>query len=88
MWRGYLKIESCNIIHKTVNHSRFFNNPISGVCTNTAEGLNSELKSAISVRNRVKEGVEFYLGEYVWRRQNKGNLFFAFIEALRDIHYD
>lgn len=65
MWKGYLGIESCNIIHKTVNHSRFFKDPISGVCTNTAEGLNSGLKSAIPVRNRVKEGIEFHLGEYV-----------------------
>jgi hypothetical protein len=87
MWKGYLNVERLSMTHLTVNHSVNFKDPVTGACTNTAEGLNSGLKRAIPVRNRVREGLESYLFEYVWRRQNKQRLFEAFIEALRDIHY-
>lgn len=88
MWRGYSNIENLGMNHQTVNHSETFKDPITMACTNTAEGLNSGLKGRIPIRNRVREGIEEHLGKYVWRRQNKHRLFDAFVEALRDIHYD
>ena len=61
---------------------------MTGACTNAAEGLNSGLKRRIPIRNRIRNDIEFHLGEYIWRRQNVGRLFDAFIDALRDIHHD
>jgi transposase-like protein len=87
-WRGYTNLDALGLTHMVVNHSQTFVDPVTSACTNTAEGLNSGLKRRIPIRNRVKEGIEDHLGEYVWRRQNKERLFDAFVEALRDVHYD
>lgn len=88
MWRGYQNLEDFGLTHLTVNHSKTFKDPVSMACTNTVEGLNSGLKRRIPIRNRIEEGIEFHLGEYVWRRQNATRLFDAFCDALRDIHYE
>lgn len=88
MWPGYSNLSALGFVHQTVNHKLFFKDPVTQVCTNTAEGLNSGLKRRIPVRNRVSNSIEEHLGEYIWRRQNKERIFDAFIEALRDIHYD
>jgi transposase-like protein len=88
MWRAYSNIDELGLTHVTVNHSQHFLDPVTGGCTNRAEGLNSGLKRKIPVRNRTGSGIEFHLGEYIWRRQCKDKLFDSFIEALRDMHYD
>lgn len=87
LWRGYSNLNELGMDHLTVNHSQTFVDPISGACTNTVEGINSGLKRKIPVRNRVREGIELHLGEYIWRRQNEDRLFDAFVKAMRDIHY-
>jgi transposase-like protein len=87
MWKGYKDLDEFNMIHLTVNHSQFFKDPITDACTNMVEGVNSGIKRAIPVRNRVESGIEYHLGEYLWRRQNSDNLFNHFIDAIRDIHY-
>jgi ISXO2-like transposase domain len=87
-WRGYSNLNNLGYIHKTVNHSITFKDESTGACTNTAEGLNSGLKSRIPVRNRVENGVGNHLLEYVWRRKNNNTLFRSFVDALRDVHYD
>lgn len=87
-WRGYSNLENLGLTHFQVNHSQTFLDPVTGACTNTAEGLNSGLKRKIMPRNRTREGIEGHLGEYVWRRQNKGFLFDKLVEAIRDIHYE
>jgi transposase-like protein len=89
LWKGYGNIESqLGLTHNTVNHSKCFKDPISGVCTNKVEGLNNALKMKISPRNRVKGGMNDHLLEFIWRRRHRGNLWNAFLKALRDIHYD
>lgn len=88
-WRGYLNItEKLGFDHFSVNHSKEFKNYDTGACTNKAEGLNNGLKMKILPRNRIKNGIEGHLGEYIWRRNNKGNLWNAFIQAMVDMHYD
>jgi transposase-like protein len=88
-WKGYLGIQyDLEVSHATVNHSKFFKDPATQVCTNKAEGLNNGLKMKISPRNRVKDNMEEHLLEYVWRKKNQSCLWSSFIEALRDIHYD
>lgn len=88
MWRGYNGLETLGFIHQSVNHSQNFIDPETLVCTNLVEGLNSGLKRRIPIRNRVRTGIEYHLGEYIWRRQNKGRIFEAFVDCLRDIHYE
>jgi hypothetical protein len=88
-WKGYdgLK-ENLGLEHMTVNHSVCFKEPVTGVCTNKVEGLNNGLKLKVKARNRVRNGIEGHLGEFIWRKRNKECLWSAFIIALRDIHYE
>lgn len=89
MWRSYNSIrETLGFEHLTVNHSINFRDPISGVHTNTIEGLWNGIKIGIAPRNRGKKQIDGHLMEFIWRRQNKGDLWLAFIAAMADIHYD
>lgn len=89
LWKGYTGLNSnLGFCHKKVNHSQTFKDPITGVCTNTVEGLNNGLKLKIKPRNRTKKGITEHLQEFVWRRVNKNRLWDAFIDALKNIHYD
>jgi hypothetical protein len=56
------------IEHITVNHSTDFVDPLTNACTNTAEGPNSGLKRKMPVSNRIRNGIEDHLEEYIWRR--------------------
>jgi hypothetical protein len=88
MHRGYSQIESkLGIQHVTVNHSRHFRDPLTGVHTNTIEGNNNALKIMIKPRNRT-QSVDEHLAEFIWRRKCGADIWGEFISALRDIHYD
>lgn len=83
-WRGYIGIDiSCNVVHQTVNHSRFFRDPITGVCTNTVEGLNRALKSSIPPRYRTNQYASQFVDQFIWMRLNKRSVCDAFIQLLR-----
>lgn len=87
MWRGYSGLNGEAFEHRTVNHSLHFKDPVSGVHTNTVEGMNNALKISIRPRNRTAS-IDDFLSEFIWRRINTGNLWEAFIAALRDVHYN
>jgi ISXO2-like transposase domain len=89
MWRGYLNIENnLDCYHLTVNHSQNFVNPDTGACTNTIEGTWNGLKFRIPPRNRIVNGIDEHLWEFIWRRKNSNNLWDGFLNALRDIIYE
>lgn len=88
-WRGYENITKVlGFEHITVNHSLTFKNTETGGCTNTVEGLNNGLKMKIPARNRTEKHIEAHLSEYIWRKNNKLEIWNAFIKALADIHYE
>lgn len=88
LWKGYAGIAShLEFVHDTVNHSKYFKDPVTGVNTNAIEGTNNALKIQIRPRNRTQD-VDEHLSEFIWRRKNSARLWLAFLEAMRDIHYD
>ena len=88
-WRGYLHIDTdIEVVHRTVNHSKNFVDPDTGVHTNTIEGKWAGLKRRITLRGRVKDTLPEYLFEQIWRARNKGNLWEAFINSMKEVAYD
>ena len=88
-WRGYDWIDQNeNYIHQKVNHSRNFKDPETGAHTNTIEGTWAGIKSNIPKRNRTEGEINSHIFYYIWRKQNKNDLWGAFISALREVHYD
>ena len=74
--------------HHTVNHSICFKDPETGVHTNNVEGMWNGIKINLKPRNRVQEGIDDHLFEYIWRKRNGDRLWEAFIQALEEIHYE
>lgn len=73
--------------HYSVNHSINFVDPITGVHTNTIEGTWNGVKLRIRPRSRVSGSIDLYLAEFLWRRRKEGNLWSAFIEALKEVEF-
>ena len=74
LWKGYSGLAELGIEHGTVNHSKHFKDPETGIHTNTIEGTWAGLKRAIPVRNRSKDSVDEHLQCFIWRRQNERDL--------------
>lgn len=88
LWKAYSSLGSkLGFAHLTVNHSVTFKDPETGAHTNSIEGTWNGLKMFIGARNRVKNGMDEFLFEFIWRRKNTGYLWDDFIGAMRDIHY-
>jgi transposase-like protein len=86
LWRGYNWLDaSDDYVHRTVNHSRGFKDPITGVHTNSIEGTWAAIKAKISKRNRTMDSLRDHLFAFMWRRQHEGRLWEAFLEALKPV---
>lgn len=84
-WKGYNGIaESCGVRHSTVNHSKNFKDPETGVCTNGVEGLNGALKAAVTPRHRTDRYASSCIAEFIWKRENRGRLCEAFLGVLSE----
>ncbi len=71
LWKGYDNLKNIGYKHMTVNHSKNFKDPVTGVHTNTIEGTWNGLKQSIIPRNRNKKNIVLYLKEYQWRKKNR-----------------
>lgn len=71
LWKGYNNLKNIGYKHMTVNHSKNFIDPVTGVHTNTIEGTWNGLKQSIIPRNRNKKDIALYLKEYQWRKKNR-----------------
>jgi transposase-like protein len=89
LWRGYSSLSNINnYTHCTVNHSRNFKDPSTGVHTNHIEGTWFAVKRAIAVRNRTSEHADLHVFEFIWRRKNAEHLWDALLNALSSTHYN
>lgn len=88
MWKSYkTPCEELGLVHMTVNHSVTFKDPVTGVHTNTIEGLNNGLKYQIKPRNRSRKYIRSYLLYFIWRRLHKNNKWECFLDAIRTTEY-
>lgn len=89
MWKAYDSIpEFLNMEHHTVNHSRYFKDPSSGVHTNTIEGVWNGIKSGIKPRSRNRKEIDGHLMEFIWRKTNAERLWEGLLDAMAEIHYN
>ena len=89
LWRGYASINRIlGMEHGTVNHSRHFVDPDTGIHTNTIEGTWCGIKRKIPIRNRSGDTIEKHLLEFIWRRNNCNDLWGGLMRAFRETHYD
>lgn len=87
-WAPYKQAcERAGLEHHVVNHRKHFKDPITGIHTNTIEGVNNGIKNLIKPRNRTRNNINDHLYYYIWRRQNKANIWQSFINALKEIFY-
>lgn len=87
-WKGYrpADMRAMGMRHFTVNHSRHFVDPVTGVHTNTIEGTWNGVKQKINKRHRTHHLVEGYLAQFVFRRMNKGRIWSALSQVIRTAH--
>ena len=92
MWKGYTNIKKNGYIHKTVNHSKNFINPVDGTHTQNIERFWRGLKD---VRKRYQgipsTQIESHIYEYLWRKTcnvNRENSFEATIHMLSDVRWE
>jgi transposase-like protein len=81
-WRGYNELSSTYKAHETVNHSRHFKDPETGVHTNSIEGNWFGVKMQIPPRLRTKDKINLYLVRYMILRNEPGHPMEAIIKYL------
>jgi ISXO2-like transposase domain len=72
--------------HEQVNHERGFVGD-DGRHTNTIEGTWYAVKRKVPVRKRNKKQIQGCLFEFIWRRQNEGNLWNGLVRTLMEVDY-
>ena len=85
-WRAYAQLVTLGYVHQTVNHSRNFTDPVTGVCTNHVEAywcaIKRRFKRMIGTRSEL---VPYYLDEHMWRERYGRTSSLAFINMQRHI---
>ena len=90
-WPAYntiSQLEGHDYKHETVNHSKFYVDPDTGACTNGIEGTWAGVKRMVPIRKRNKKQLQNCLFEFIWRRNNEGNLWNAIMRALAETKYE
>lgn len=84
-WKGYRTdgLLDEGMIHCTVNHSETFVDKETGAHTNSIEGTWSAMKWKIPVRKRTEEDIEGHLFEYMWKANNKEDLWSRLLVAMK-----
>lgn len=72
MWRAYTTLDAnpARYQHESVNHSRYFVDPNTGVHTNNIEAYWSRVKRRFKQMNGTSDGfIPSYLDEFMWRER-------------------
>lgn len=88
-WAAYNGISTIAVdppyIHKTVNHSNYFRNPVTGVHTNNVEAYWSSIKRRFKMLNGTSRSLTAsYLDEHMYRERYGTTYSDAFDSILRD----
>lgn len=68
-WRAYRRLNTMGYTHRTVNHSRNFVDPVTGVCTNQVEGFWSCLKGFLRSKGVMSSPfLPEYIDLFMWRQ--------------------
>ena len=89
MWKGYRTwaLNDLGILHRTVNHTLFFKDPLTGIHTNTIEGLWSAVKHRMPTQARTVNRVDGHLWDFMWRRKY-GSSWRRWTWCLKVFRYD
>ncbi|KAG0442110.1 hypothetical protein DMUE_0531 [Dictyocoela muelleri] len=79
---GYMKLKLLVYKHKTVNYSKNFIYPDTGVHTNTIEANWSGLQRGIPVKHRRLKFIRSYLLWYMVKRNTRGNYMIELIKLI------
>lgn len=71
LWKGYSNLNKIGYKHGTVNHKKYFKDPVTKVHTNNIESLWNAVKHTIPIRNRNKKYIALHLKEFQWRKRYK-----------------
>ena len=84
-WKGYVDLKENGYNHKTVNHKKYFKDPITYAHTNTIEGTWNGFKIAIKPQYRTKNKLYYHLLECQWRKRlYKKNIWDQFLNIFQD----
>ena len=68
-WRGYLGLDRTGFVHWNVNHAVGFVDPMTGLNTNTVEGLWSLVRGELrKYRGIQQQYLQQYLDEFAFKR--------------------
>ena len=83
-WKGYSKeaLQDAGFEKDTVNHSKNFVDPITGVHTNHVEATWRAIKATIPARGNTAASIDTYISEFIWKREHAGHLWNALMEAM------
>ena len=84
-WAAYNGLNAIGYIHETVNHSRYYVDPVTGVHTNNIEARWSACKSTFKRRYGIaRHLLPSYIDEYMWRSvHRRPDVFCALTDAIR-----
>lgn len=91
MWKGYRTVQLNqlrNLMHRSVNHSLYFKDPITGVHTNTIEAMWRSVRLRVPTQCMTRNRVTPYLTQFMWRRRYRAVLWERFVHCLRVTRYD
>lgn len=86
-WRSYNQLSNLGYVHNAVNHSLFFRDPVTGVHTNTIEGMWAHAKTKFRKLHGTSAALhESYLSEFVWRRKFPQRQFEHLVSQITDYY--
>lgn len=84
-WKGYIDLENCGYVHKTVNHSEEFVNSDTGAHTQNIESSWRWMRRFLSRGGVRKNNLADHLSEFLWRRRVKKINADPFSQLMQDI---